>query len=233
MDFGRSCVGFIDIEYDHLDEYKDIPAMYDEYIKKKPNEVRLLASATDFDDIKEIYNRHSDVIRGFGELKLYDSFKGKEVNFKRLSFARRVCEFSRTVGNLPVYIHYELTKDIEVQRFDKLLADFPEVPIVLCHCGMNECNQEYAWAAAKKLAHEHGNCWLDLSWDAAKWLSSNPMLITQLPTDRCIWGADTSPRLKAHEFKSATLDDIYTWRNAIQPYFNSDNNIKRLFNENS
>lgn len=233
MSFGEGCIGFVDIEYDCLNEYKDIPAMYDKYIKKKPADVRLLATALTVSDIKTIYNSHPDTIVGFGELKLYDSFKGKDVKFKHISFARDVCRFSQQVGCLPVYIHYELTEDKEVKAFDKLLTDFPDVPIVLCHLGMNEHNQQYAWGATKKLAWEHGNCWLDISWDAAKWLSANPMLITQLPTDRIFWGSDTSPRLKAHGFISASVDEIYGWRNPLMQYFDSDKNIKRLFNEES
>lgn len=241
MTFGDGCIGFMDIEYDCLDQYKDIPAMYNSYIRDyikgtkdlAQRRTKLLATALTIDDIKKIYNDHLDTIVGFGELKLYDNFKGKDLKFKRISFARDVCKFSQQVGCLPVYIHYELTEDKEVKAFDKLLTDFPDVPIVLCHLGMNEHNQQYAWGAAKKLAWEHGNCWLDISWDAAHWLATNPMLITQLPVDRIFWGSDTSPRLKAHGFISASFDEIYGWRNSFMSYLDSDKNIKRLFHEES
>lgn len=221
-------VGFVDIELDCLDEYKDIPAMYDRMMPKCERIGKWLATGLTINDIKEIYKRHTSDIVGFGELKLYDEFKGKPVKYKRISFAREVCRFSTECGNLPVYIHYELNEPLNIRAMDKLLRDFPDVPIVLCHCGMSEKNTEFAFAAARKLATEHGNCWLDISWDAAKYLSRNPMLITQLPPDRIFWGSDTSPRLTAHGFKSASPDDILEW-SVVNKYMNSDRNIRSLF----
>jgi len=223
-------VCFADIEFDHMDEYKDIPALYEKYIDIPC--WKMLATALNIGDIKKIYNAHPDKIAGFGELKLYDKFKGYEVNYKHISFARQVCKFSDELGGLPVYIHYELNEPWEVRAMDRLMRDFPDVPIVLCHCGMNDSNQEFAFGAAKKLAAEHGNCWLDLSWDAAKFFSTNPMLITQLPGDRIFWGSDTSPRLEAHGFISAGLPEIKSWHQSIEPYMDSDINLKRLYNEN-
>lgn len=220
-------VGFADIELDHLDEYKDIPGMYDRMMPKCERIGKWLATGLTIEDIKEIYKRHPD-IAGFGELKLYDEFKGKPVKFKRISFAREVCKFSEECGGLPVYIHYELNEPLNIRAFDKLLRDFPDVPIVLCHCGMSEKNTEFAFNAARKLAYDHGNCWLDISWDAAKYLSVNPLLIAQLPQDRIFWGSDTSPRLVAHGFKSATPEDIQEWSD-VNEYMNSDRNICTLF----
>lgn len=220
-------VGFADIELDHLDEYKDIPGMYDKMMPKCERVIKWLATGLTIDDIKEIYKRHPD-IAGFGELKLYDEFKGKPVKYKRISFAREVCKFSDECGGLPVYIHYELNEPLNARAFDKLLQDFPDVPIVLCHCGMSRINTEFAFNAARKLAYDHGNCWLDISWDAAKYLSANPLLITQLPQDRIFWGSDTSPRLVAHGFKSATPVDIQEWSD-VNEYMNSDRNIRTLF----
>ncbi|MDE7346344.1 MAG: amidohydrolase [Muribaculaceae bacterium] len=222
-------VGFADIELDCLDQYKDIPGMYDRMMPKCKGIGAWLATALKIEDIKEIYKRHPNDIVGFGELKLYDKFKGKPVNFKKISFAREVCKFSEECGNLPVYIHYELIEPQHVRAVDKLLRDFPDVPIVLCHLGMNQSNHDFAFNAAKMLASEHGNCWLDISWDAADYLSNNPLLITQLPQDRIFWGSDTSPRLVAHDFKSASPENIEDWKNAVNPYMNSDRNIRRLF----
>lgn len=223
-------VGFADIELDCLNEYKDIPALYDRMMPKCNGIDRWLATGLTIDDIKKIYRNHPD-IAGFGELKLYDEFKGKPVNFKKISFAREVCKFSTECGNLPVYIHYELNDSTNIGAIDKLLRDFPDVPIVLCHCGMSQKNHEYAFAAARKLSYEHGNLWLDLSWDAADYLAYNPLLVTQLPQDRIFWGSDSSPRLVDHGFISATPEDIDRWRTAIKPYMNSDRNLKALFRQ--
>lgn len=222
------CVGFADIELDCPDKYKDIPKMYDDMMPKCKNIGVWLATGLTIKDIKEIYKRHPNEIKGFGELKLYNRFKNKQVDYKRISFAREVCEFSAECGNLPVYIHYELDDPKNVRVFDKLLTDFPDIPIVLCHLGISESNTEFAFNAAKKLAAEHGNCWLDISWDAAKYLSQNPMLITQLPQDRIFWGSDISQRLIEHGFKSATMVDIMAW-SSVNRYMHSDRNIRNLF----
>ena len=211
---GENCVGFMDIELDELDKYKDIPGMYDEYIKGHDlKNIRLLATGLTIEDIKSVYNAHPDVIKGFGELKLYGTLKGEE---------RAVCGFWERVGGLPVYIHYTMMEDREVGAFDKLLTDFPNVPIILCHCGMHDHNQEYSWNAAKKLAWAHGNCWLDISWSAAEWLSKSPMLLTQIPADRVFWGSDRSPLADVHNIPNAD-------NSVFVKYFDSDANIQRLF----
>jgi hypothetical protein len=227
-------VSFADIELDCLSEYKDLPGMYSKYIGElDPSKHSWCATGLDIDTIKTIYKEHSDVIVGFGELKLYDVFNGKDVKFKRISFAHEVCRFSEQVGSLPVFIHYEITSTVESEALKRLCNKFPDVPVVLCHCGMNESNQQFAFDAVRNLVATSSNLWLDISWDAAKWLAANPMLITQLPLDRLIWGSDTSPRLQAHGFKSATLDDIKSWESAVVTYFDSDKNIHTLFNENT
>lgn len=228
-DDGRLKVGFADIELDCVNEYKDIPALYDRMMPKCPNVGVWLATGLTIEDIKEIYKRHPEDIKGFGELKLYDEFKGKPVKFKRISFAREVCKFSESVGNLPVYIHYELNEPLNVRAMDKLLTDFSDVPIVLCHLGMSSRNQDFAFGAAKMLAAKHGNCWLDISWDACDYLAYNPMLITQLPQDRIFWGSDTSPRLEAHDYKTADIPTIELWASKVNKYMHSDRNIRSLF----
>lgn len=216
------CVGFADIELDHLDEYKDLPGMYRKYMDKFKG-VRWLATGMDINQIKEVAEALGDRCAGFGELKLYDVFKDKEVPYKRISLAREVCRYSQKKGNLPVYIHYELTNLNCVARFENLLKDFPEVPIVLCHCGMNEKESpEFAWNQCGRMVRTYSNLYLDLSWAAAKYLSTNPFLLTQLPPDRCFWGSDFSPRLEKHGYISATPKEIHRWRDAITPFINSD-----------
>lgn len=221
------CVGFADIELDHLKDY-DVPALYDKYLPQ----VRCmypLATGLTIDDIKSIYKAHKDKIAGFGELKLYDSFKDKPLNFKKISFAREVCKFSEECGCLPVYIHYELCTAREVQFLSNLLNDFPDVPVVLCHCGMNQNNHQYAYGVVVELMSQYSNLWVDVSWDASDWFSHNPMLLTQLDRDRVIWGSDLSPRLAAHGYISSSPSKIEVNRQFISTYLDSDTNIIKLF----
>lgn len=227
-------IGFADIEFDNLSKYKDIPGMYDKYINIKTE--GWLATALCIEDIKKIHDKHPDKIVGFGELKLYNEFKGKEIHYKSIMLARQVAAFSQANGCKPIYIHYELTCPREISIIDRLLRDYPDVPIVLCHLGMNGANQEFAFNAARKLALDHGNCWLDISWDVAIYLSNNPMLISTLPVDRCFWGSDYSPRLQDaidRGQQTYTIEQLEEAKSSIITYIDSDRNIKRLFNGKS
>lgn len=128
-----------------------------------------------------------------------------------------------------MYIHYEFNKDKEVRHFEKLIQDFPDVPIVICHCGMNEKNCEFAWSTCVRLANQYGNVWLNISWDGARWLARNPQLVLQAPIDRCFWGSDLSPRLIEHGYKSASIPEIETWKNQLMPYLNFNKSLYNLF----
>lgn len=224
----KSRVGMIDIEFDCLDQYKDIPQLYKKFMPECTNVRFWLASGLNIDDIKKVYEQN-DNIAGFGELKLYNSFRGKEINFKKISFARQVCSFSKQVGCLPVYIHYELEEPRERKALENLIKDYPEIPIVLSHCCMNEHNQLFAWAACTSLSRRYSNVYLNVSWDGAKWLAQNPQLLMQAPRDRIFWGSDLSPRLIEHGFKTHTMEEIESWGRALLPYMNSDQVLYNLF----
>lgn len=86
-------VGMIDIEFDCLDQYEDIPGLFKKYMPECKNVKYWLASGLTIEDIKKVYEEHDNIV-GFGELKLYDWFKDKPVYFKKISFAREVCKFS-------------------------------------------------------------------------------------------------------------------------------------------
>jgi len=89
-----------------------------------------LATSLNIEDIKKIYNQNPDKISGFGELKLYDTSRGEKINLKKISFAKDVCKFSESVGNLPVYIHFNIKNKSDVERFNNLLSNYPYTPIM-------------------------------------------------------------------------------------------------------
>lgn len=222
-------IAFADIEYDHVKEY-NLPELYKKYAAMK--NAYWLATGTSMEDVETIYNilMESGVgCFGFGELKLYDKFNGQDIPYKKISFAREVCKFSEDHKQLPVYIHYELTNIREAAAFERLLKDFPDVPIILCHCGMNGDNNEFAWNQCARLSTIYANLWFDISWDAAKFIYHNPLIITQLPADRCFWGSDICPRMIAHDYPSYTLTDLYRWRDTVCRMINSDRNLCKLF----
>lgn len=230
----KQCVGFADIDLYHPDEYKDMVSLYKRNMDKCKYVKYWLAAGLDIDSIKKVYNE-VDGIAGFGELKLYDDPRKTPKNHKSIDFLRKVLKFSNEVGNLPVYIHYELNTTKDVEKLENVIKDYPEVPIVHCHLGMNKWSHEFAFGEVVKLSHNYGNYYMDISWSGAKWLVKNPLLITQLPVERCIWGSDQSPKLnkmiedgKSKDFTKAELE---TEMETITKYINSDHTIKRLFND--
>jgi hypothetical protein len=229
-------VGFMDIEFDNIEKYNTL-RLYDEFIKNHydPDFHILLATGTNIEDISEVYNKHKDIIRGFGELKCYDQYQGIPINYKKISLVRDVVKFSSKNGNLPVYVHWELNEKSDVVKFEKVLKDFPGVPIVLCHCGINEKYSEYAYSAAQKLSRMYGNLWLDISYVAINFFYEKPWLLLQLPSDRIFIGSDLNNKSYGpnhnfdKDYKNMTdkllLIDKYISRNS------STLNLKKLFKE--
>ena len=113
--------------------------------------------ARTIEDIKTIYEKYPKIIKGFGELKCYNEYKGEKVPYKKISFVRQVCRYSMDNGNLPVYLHWDICDEKDVQKLSKLLRDYPTVPVVLCHCGMNETNQSYAYTQVCQLMKQYQN----------------------------------------------------------------------------
>lgn len=234
----NSCIGFIDIELDSLNEYKDIPGLYKKFIKEHPEffenpNNKLLASGLNIDDIKNIYNQNPDKISGFGELKLYDTSHGEKINLKKISFAKDVCKFSESVGNLPVYIHFGIKNKSDVERFNNILGAYPYTPIVLCHAGMTEGYEERAWSHVREFMKNYNNLYIDISWDGLAYFGKNPIQLTQGDINRMFWGSDISPKQqKLLKDNKVTYkgSDIINWKNSINNFIRSDINIKKLFN---
>lgn len=232
LPFTQSCIGFADIDLNHVGKYKDMAGLYKKYMSSCPYVKYWLATGLDIDAIKKVYEEVPDIV-GFGELKLYDDPNKVSKNYKSMSFLRQVMSFSEKVGNLPVCIHFEINDVQDSNKLEKILTDYPDIPLVLCHCGINKYNKEFAWNEALRLVYQYGNLYLDISWSGAKWLAANPLLITQLPINRCYWGSDMSPKLasmiesgEAQDFSRAELSKEYE---TINKYISSNNTIKKLF----
>lgn len=224
-------IGFADLEYDA--STNNLKEQYIKAINKFPD-VYWLVNGTSLSQIQSICEELEarDIpVRGFGELKLYDEYNGKPVGFKKISLLRDVVAFSSRHNNRPVYVHYEVTGSREARALEKVLKDFPGVPIIWCHGGMGEKNQEYAWGQCVRMAHLYSNLWIDVSWTLAKYLSSNPYKIFQLPMDRVFWGSDWSVRSEMAAASAITKEDIREWRDNLSPILAgpSNRNLRRLF----
>lgn len=228
------CVGFMDLELDV--ENIDVISAYDNYIENSynPENTILLATALNINDIKSIYNKYPEIIKGFGELKCYDTYKDLKVPYKKISFVRQVCKFSKEIGNLPVYLHWEINDHVDCKKLEKLLSDFPTVPIVLCHCGMNGINNDHACIQAQNLQRKYSNLWLDISYTALEHFNNNLIQLSIYDKDRLIFGSDVNNKLfgENHDTENEILN-IVKMSHDIQTKFLIDNqrNILKLFKE--
>lgn len=233
-DFGEvgKRIGFMDLEYDRKN--LRVAQSYDRFIENNYNEsIILLATGTTIEDIKTIYEKYPKIIKGFGELKCYDEYKGEKVPYKKISFVRQVCRYSMDNGNLPVYIHWDICDEKDVRKLSKLLRDYSTVPIVLCHCGMNESNQSYAYTQVSQLMKQYQNLWIDISHTAIWYLGNYIMLLDGLDRNRIILGSDINNKLfgKNHDTE-VELTQIRLKLDTIEAYLGRDRNtlnISKLF----
>ena len=189
-------------------------------------------------DAITIYEAHSDIIKGFGEFKLYENYRGEYVGLDKVSEVREVCKYSATHGNLPIYIHYSLINSYRMDRLRNILNGFPTVPIVLCHCGM-AVNQKDAqndiYRKIIALQREYSNLWIDISFSAARFFIKNPLLLLNLCLGRCFLGSDLNPNIFSDESKkyiedtAAYCDDQYKTILELNKYIPSDKNLRSLF----
>lgn len=229
------CVGFGDIDYNHPRRYKDMPSLYDKYLPMVtgPGRWILATSMGSVDQLETIWKSHKEVIRGFGELKLYDYFCGKKVPYKKLSFLRDTLKLSKEVGPMPVYVHYIPRSARDVERLANDIADFPDVPIVLCHCCMDDrCeNPDWNYGQVQQIALLHPNVFVDISWDALFYMYNNPMRILSLPTDRVLLGSDASPLGYRSKHPTYSQKHIREMMASLGTYINWDANVWRLFGD--
>ena len=221
-------IGFIDIEFNN---YPNIVEAYDNFIKEHYDSDKhiLLATAVMPEDIAAIFNKHKDIIKGFGELKLYDKYMGEKVPYKKISILRYVCELSNKNGNLPVYVHWELETNRDVELFENVLKKYRNVPIVLCHCGMNGDNNLFAHSQCIRLQHEYSNLWVDVSYKALDHYSENPMKLYNLMTDRIIIGSDLNTKIFGPNHEESEVLEIFKKLRILRSYINCDRNVKHLF----
>lgn len=217
-----NCVCFADIVFKFENEYNDhrIIDLYDEFISKHYNYHKhiLLATGNNADDIISVYQKHPDVIKGFGELKCYGEGVNGKLPYDDLNWIYPVLEFNTM--NLPVYIHYDLNIADHQMQFETLLRNFPNIPIVLCHCGMCEdCNKDFVFEFVKEAQDNYDNLWIDISkHESCDFFLRNPNKLLQLDQNKIIIGTDINPILDY----SVVIDDPY--RYSVKCY----DNVKRL-----
>ena len=225
-------VGFMDIEYNDISNINVLDA-YTNYIKNHYNKKTdiLLATGLTIEDIKSIHEKYPDIIKGFGELKCYDSYQGVKVPYKKIRFVKSVVRYSSKLGSLPVYVHWELNNSTDVKKIEEVIKTYPSVPIVLCHLGMNEDNRDIAFIEAIRLQKQYSNVWLDISWDAADYLLDNPMRLNNLDLNRVILGTDLNNKLFGDNHTKEDREWGLDTFSSLKEYLHIDNrkNIRTLF----
>lgn len=238
-------VGFADIELDAPGEYTSgklidmYKNMFKKLEKRAPDTYYMLCTALTAEDAISVYKAFpAGTFHGFGELKLYDEYDGNRVPYKKISTVRKLAGWIERnhKGNLPIYIHWALKDDKDVRLLGNLLKDFPDQNIVLCHCGIDlgfmardDSRAEWSWQQAAALARTYTNLWLDVSWDALKYLSNNPFLLYQAPMDRMFTGTDRNPAKYKFSHPRYTDGSINNSIGVLSNYIQSDSNIKHLF----
>lgn len=231
------CVCFGDYSIRHIDEYiGNMKKYYDHFIKThyNPTHHTLLACAPTIEEMIDIYESNKDVIKGFGEVKIHKIYEGEDYNSLTINDLRRLCKYSSSHDNLPIYVHYTLSGDKYVKNLKNTLSKYPKVPIVLCHCGMEKgCDLDKIFYIVTKLQKDHSNLWVDISYEALNYFKNFPTKLSNLSLDRCIIGSDLNPQIfhsENIEDPKKFCDDCYIDYERTKIYtMGSDNNISKLF----
>lgn len=241
-------VGFLDIEPKYINEYKDkCLNYYFSFINSEyydDSQIILLATGVDAKEIISIHSAFPNVIKGFGELKCYDynRDKSEKLPYKNIEWVSEIAEYSSTVGNLPIYIHYTINSEQSIADINNLCNKYPNIPFVLCHCGMDEFNlhtnydRNQTYFAVLNLMKKHKNLWVDISYKAMDYFLDKPELIKNIDSSRLLIGSDINPAL----YEMSNIDEIKYIRNKykaliyLNKYTNNINtkNICNLFKLN-
>lgn len=230
----NNCVGFPDIEFDNINSYKDnMLTLYRRYINKYYNKNQiLLATAPTAEEAINIHKKIPKLIKGFGELKLYDSYRDQKINYKKISMVREVAKYINTLQNpIPIYIHFSLTNSKDVQKLESLLKEYPNIPILLCHCGMEEGYEDFTYNQMVLLMKNYDNLWTDITYTACDFFLEQPMRLYNLPLDRILLGSDINIKLfsKNHKNPKLECEVLYDKMLSLSRYVDNDKNLKKLF----
>ena len=219
-------VAFCDIEPKYIESYNSTMKYYDDFIMNHYNDnIILLATSGTPSEMIDIHKKYSDVIKGFGEVKCYPEWNGKKLNLDKLSKYWDLAKYAKE-NQLPIYIHFSLYDDSFVERFKRFVLKFPEVKIVLCHCGMDETtDNDFCYHSVMKLMDECNNLWCDITWEALDYFSNNPFKLMNMDKSRLILGTDMNKLSMSQENYEKEWNKIHN----LDSIINSDRNIKKLF----
>lgn len=219
----ETCVGFADISKDF--ESIDYTTLYDKYINTHKINGCLLSCGKDAREMITIYKNHRDVIRGFGEIKI---FKKDIHNFNREEL-KKLLDYNEMHENLPVMFHFDFINEENIQEVRTMLKCYPHTKFVHCHCGApGTSTNEDMWAFTNSmiLARELPNYYFDISWSIAKYIYRfKGLLKSAIVADKILLGTDTNVEM------DKLLDDPDKEALVSMNIFNIFNNIFGDYNE--
>lgn len=240
----KKWVGFMDIEYDKITKF---PAQYyyENFINKYllmenyiPENNILLATSWNFEEIKTIIENYHFLIRGIGELKLYNTYNGYNIGYHDLNLIKNLLYWNEEKYNLPVYIHYDLNNITDVKKFISLIKSYSDTYFVLCHMGICNDGSNSDFIIKKQIFDmllEYDNLFFDVSWGALTPLIMNKdFLHKKTRSHRLIWGSDWSCRSENAQKNNEQMISgsfILSAKTHLMPFLmESDNNICTIFN---
>jgi len=202
------------------------------YFKKYENDIRkilegghsyLCAIGNDKDDLEGVLKLWK--FDAIGEVKVNKHFKSlddKEYSYYNCDVLNTALPFEK-----PIFIHFDLydkTGDI----LDTILTRNANNKIVLCHCGMNDLDdQKKAFEYAIKLQSKHPNLWLEISWVALEYFIQHPLELNRFENpDRVLVGVDMS---RAMEKSDKDINKLYDDFRKLYKHFNVEQSLSNLF----
>lgn len=227
-------VGFFDIEPKKLRLYNDIPALYDKFIRRDyRNQDILLAASVDEDDMLKTFRNHSDIIKGFGEIKAYNDVSINDVPLSELHQYDRLKETARE-NMLPVYIHYNIYTEKDARIFEDWIQDAGN--IVLCHYGMSDPkdinfygDNERSYYIVRDMLNRNENLYSEVTWASLNFFYDNPDKLIGACNKKLIIGSDLNRAYFKFHNNSTELERRLQ---VVSTYLESDKVIEKIFNPN-
>lgn len=152
-----------------------------------------LVIGKDIEETKLLLNKYKNSF-GIGELKVYKQYIS--INNKNTIKKYSNLQFLKDVLNLnikkPIFIHYDIDNQ-SIIDLEKILGDYKDRTVVLCHCGMNELfDKEQTFELVRNLQQKYANLFLDISWVALDYFLENKQKFANLDNTRLLLGSDNN-----------------------------------------
>lgn len=223
-------IGFMDIDFKDLTLYNDklVLSYYSNFINKYYDSKKhiLLATGITPEQMIMLHKTYPNIIKGFGEIKCYEEWKHGDLPYGNLNWFKKLLDYNKQYC-LPVYIHWGIWSDDREEQFEELLKEYPEIPFVLCHYGLDkrhDLNKSYE-LVTDLLLKNYSNLYTDISYTATKYFIKHPDLLKSIKNTKVLIGSDINMKSIEHNKVKEEYDRIHL----LDEYINCNNTINLLF----